>query len=407
MPKHPCEDGLTPACFREYPKWYKQALAYKILHLLLPKQLTKKLPGLMGKPFIGPGAILPPGVIFPPGTIIPPYFTWPANWNPWLYFLFTNAFDPTTIFPEGWTPEDPLPEGVTISPGAVFPPNWTPKQPLPPGVVIPPKVIIPPGWTPKQPLPPGVVIPPEMVFPPDWTPEDPLPPGVIIKPEVIIPSDWTPEEPPPIPYIPNYPALPPEPGASPIPPIYVEPWQPGPITGPAGKITPPENIGTLQYQQGSTTASAIFGDLPDYTKIALVIITQLHVNVKAAYIKIGKIGNPTDTVNIEIWRAIPEFKPDYLVTGGTATPKGAASLPIFALDQPYVLIRFPNTPHLNLLTQYVLLFSRTGPVDPSNHYEVGWQIESPETYFSANAAGTWQVRHGGGLFDVKLYGSAG
>lgn len=119
MPFHPCADGLTPVCFKAYPAWARQALAYKLLHILLPKQLTKNLPGGLNLPFVAPGVIIPPGVEFTPGTVIPP----------------------DVSFPPGWTPADAAPPGVIITPEV---------YPTPPGSGAAPPIYI-------QPFEPGPV----------------------------------------------------------------------------------------------------------------------------------------------------------------------------------------------------------------------------------------------------------
>ena len=146
MPEHPCAEGLSSACFAAYPAWARQALAYKVLHVILPKQLTRRLPKGLGRALIGQGASLPPGLVFPPGMAIPPGFTWPESWNTWLFFYFEGDELPWLVFPEGWTPGDPLPPGVTIAPGAVIPSGWSPKD-HPPAWLIP-------GYTPVK-IPPG------------------------------------------------------------------------------------------------------------------------------------------------------------------------------------------------------------------------------------------------------------
>jgi len=107
--KHPCELGLTPECFRAYPAWARQAFAYKLLHILLPKQVTKNLPRGLNLPFVSPGVVLPPGVELPPGTVI----------------------SPDVSFPSGWRLENPPPEGVIIPPGvSPTPPETGPTPPL-------------------------------------------------------------------------------------------------------------------------------------------------------------------------------------------------------------------------------------------------------------------------------------
>ena len=138
MPEHPCAEGLTSACFAAYPVWARQAFAYKLLHILLPKQLTKMLPRGLNLPMIPPGVVWTPGGVLPPGTIVPP----------------------GTVFPPGWSPGDPAPPGVVIPPGTVFPPGWSPGDPAPPGVQLPPAV---------SPVPPGSgALPPLYVQP--WEP---------------------------------------------------------------------------------------------------------------------------------------------------------------------------------------------------------------------------------------------
>jgi len=151
--EHPCEDGLTPECFEKYPQWASQAFAYRLLCILFPPQITRRLQRLLTGAIVGPGAVIPPGVIPPPGVIIPP----------------------DTEFPPDWTPGDPAPPGVIIPPDTQFPPDWTPGDPAPPGVIIPPDTEFPPDWTPPDPLPPDVLPPP---FDPGQEPPDgPLPPN--------------------------------------------------------------------------------------------------------------------------------------------------------------------------------------------------------------------------------------
>ncbi|MDP2946154.1 MAG: hypothetical protein Q8N61_01715 [bacterium] len=41
----PCAEGLTAACFKAYPEWARKVLAYKLLMLMLPAEVSEKLPG--------------------------------------------------------------------------------------------------------------------------------------------------------------------------------------------------------------------------------------------------------------------------------------------------------------------------------------------------------------------------
>ena len=132
-----CKEGLTQKCFAECPEWAKKAFWYRMLHLLIPAGITRRLPKGLGEALIAPGVEIPPGVIFPPGTTI----------------------SPGTVVPPGWSPADPVPPGITIEPGASFPPGWSPTDPVPPGITIEPGASFPPGWSPGDPLPPGMLPP--------------------------------------------------------------------------------------------------------------------------------------------------------------------------------------------------------------------------------------------------------
>ncbi|MBA7665862.1 hypothetical protein ES703_73936 [subsurface metagenome] len=98
-PDQPCRHGLTPACFRQEPQWAKSAFALRLLHTILPPELSKRLPSILQRPLIAPGVILPPG------------------------------FDPAT-----------LPPGTIITQETDFPTDWTTGDPMPPGVILPPTI---------------------------------------------------------------------------------------------------------------------------------------------------------------------------------------------------------------------------------------------------------------------------
>ena len=103
---NPCLEGLTVDCFKHDPRWAKQAFAYRLLHTITPKKLTRRLPKGLRIALIAPGVAIPPGVDLPPG--------------------------------------------VTVPPGAVIPTTWTPAQPTPPGTQPPP--VTPTGGTPLPPI---------------------------------------------------------------------------------------------------------------------------------------------------------------------------------------------------------------------------------------------------------------
>jgi len=108
---HPCLKRLDADCFRAQPAWAKQAFAYRIVHLLTPKALTKRLPKGLRRALLAPGVVMPPGVDMPPGLVV----------------------GPAGDIPAGWTPGDPLPPGAiplaTAPPGVeesgAAPPTYT------------------------------------------------------------------------------------------------------------------------------------------------------------------------------------------------------------------------------------------------------------------------------------------
>jgi len=161
-----CLKRIDAECFRAHPAWAKRAFAYRLVHLLTPKPLTKRLPKGLRLALVAPGVEIPPGVELPPGVVV----------------------SPGAEVPAGWTAGDPAPYGVTIPPGTVFPPGWTPGDPLPDGVTLDPGATFPPGWTPGDPLPTGAI--PPATYPPGVDPSE----------------------------------------TGPTPPLYVEPWSPGPVT---------------------------------------------------------------------------------------------------------------------------------------------------------------------------------
>lgn len=109
----PCLHRVDAECFKAKPEWAKQAFAYKLVHLLFPPELTKRLPTTLRRALVAPGVIIPPGVELPPG--------------------------------------------VVAAPGAEFPPGWTPGDPWPPGVFEPPE--LPPEVQISGPTPPTFVEP--------------------------------------------------------------------------------------------------------------------------------------------------------------------------------------------------------------------------------------------------------
>lgn len=170
MEDHPCKNGLSPSCYKAYPGWVERALAYKLLQIILPKQIISKIKSGLEVPLIGQGAILPNGVEVPPGSIIPPDLSVPGNWPPWFNLKFHTSKDPRKVFPVGWTIKEPLPKGVEVNPGYVIPENWTPENP--------PHPVYLPGFNPFPNVSDFGASPPLYVG--VWEPGPVTPPGPII-----------------------------------------------------------------------------------------------------------------------------------------------------------------------------------------------------------------------------------
>jgi len=295
MTIHPCADGLTKECFRAYPAWARKAFAYKLLHILLPKQLTKNLPFGLNLPFIPPDVLLPPGVIFPPGTIIPP----------------------DVSFPPGWTPGDPTPEGVII--------------------------------------------------PPDVSP------------------------------------TPPESG--PTPPLYVQPWEPGPVHR-YGVFSPEHfDIGSLLVEQAVTTTSINLGNTTIWSDLAMAIMTWMHAEIRAIDIKVGKFLSPDGYIHLEIWRAGTNYIPIVIAGGGTSQTKTVASLPQFTVGQDYIRFLFPLKPILYVENRYDVVAVSTNTPDGINYLKVGRTTYPTQTCYFKLPDGTWYSQSSG-YFNFRIWGFA-
>lgn len=90
MVDHACKKGLTIECFKAYPSFARQAIAYRMLYTLVPVEVIVLLPNGLGRALISPETSIPTGIEFPPG---------------WVVF-------PEVVFPPGWTLRDPPPPGV-------------------------------------------------------------------------------------------------------------------------------------------------------------------------------------------------------------------------------------------------------------------------------------------------------
>lgn len=153
----PCQKRLDADCFRNNPAWAKQAFAYRLVHLLTPKQLTRRLPKFLRAALIAAGVVVPPGLVLPAGTLVAPGTVLPPVWSPGDPVPAGITVPTGTVFPPGWSPGDPEPDGVTLDPGSAFPPDWTPPDPVPDGLYPTPQV--PPETVATGPAPPTYVAP--------------------------------------------------------------------------------------------------------------------------------------------------------------------------------------------------------------------------------------------------------
>lgn len=133
----PCQERLDAECFRENPTWAKRALAYRLLHLLTPKQITRRLPRGLRLALIAEGVDVPAGLALPDGTVVAPGTVLPSTWSMGDPIPPGVIITTGTVFPAGWTVSDPVPEGVTLEPGATFPAGWAPPDPAPTGLMPP------------------------------------------------------------------------------------------------------------------------------------------------------------------------------------------------------------------------------------------------------------------------------
>jgi len=77
-----CQKAIGRDCFKAYPDFARRAIAYRLLHLLIPPEMSKVLPTKLTDPLIAPGVKIPLDAKFPPGTVIIPGCDFPAGWNP-------------------------------------------------------------------------------------------------------------------------------------------------------------------------------------------------------------------------------------------------------------------------------------------------------------------------------------
>ena len=108
--------GLTPELFKLDPVWFRKAFAYRMLCMLAPPPITRRLQKALFSAAVYPGTVLPPGLILPPGYTLPPGYSFPPGWrpgDPW----------PAGFSPPGVDWNNPSGESVDVS---YFSANWQP-----------------------------------------------------------------------------------------------------------------------------------------------------------------------------------------------------------------------------------------------------------------------------------------
>ncbi len=186
--ENPCRNGLSSACFAEYPEFAHRAFSYRLMQLFIPPNLSRKLLTFLGL------------LILDPETFDP--------------ILETNG-DPA-IDANGQPPSDDEP--------TTSEPVESEHTHLPPGTVIIPDALIPPDWKTGDPMP-------EDTIPPDYYPDDGFDVPAPDEPTDVDPVEPTDDDPtdptdgePGDPTDDDPPYVPPEP--------YFEPFPPGPPTPP-------------------------------------------------------------------------------------------------------------------------------------------------------------------------------
>lgn len=69
---NPCAHGLTPECFRAYPRWAKQAFSYRLMNMITPPAISRRLQKVLKGAWVFPGVVVSPDLDPTPGTVILP-----------------------------------------------------------------------------------------------------------------------------------------------------------------------------------------------------------------------------------------------------------------------------------------------------------------------------------------------
>lgn len=107
MNPHPCRNGIDKTCILAYPEFTRRAIAYRILHVLIPPELYPILSPEIVNPLVGPGSSGIPWGELPPGTIVFPGVRFPKKWKPGYEYPEGVIPPPKKHIPM-ITPESPL-----------------------------------------------------------------------------------------------------------------------------------------------------------------------------------------------------------------------------------------------------------------------------------------------------------
>ena len=167
--ENPCAKGLTPECFKRYPKYAKKVFAYKLLQAVLGSPLSADLQKMLWRHLVQV----------------------PISWMSWEDFIIPDDIPLEEIISDDWDPDDPLPDELTINLNEIIPDDYEEGDELPDGVTIEPGTEIPDDWKVGDEIPAGINIDTSELFPDDWSSGDPLPEGIVINIDVVLPEFWT------------------------------------------------------------------------------------------------------------------------------------------------------------------------------------------------------------------------
>jgi len=231
-------------------------------------------------------------------------------------------------------------------------------------------------------LPPGWVVFPDVKFPPGWTIKDPLPGGVF---------------PPPV-----FSPLLPETGGS--APLFVQPWEPGPIKQSGLLTSGGWSLGTQILSGGTGDSPQSLGDTPERSRIGVVFLLYQDARVGGISIKIGREGAPNDYVRLEIWSEGADQKPSSMVPGGNSEYFHNLQFPSYVDAIEPTTFRFLNNPLISSSINHYLVILRTGQINAVDYYKIRCADLPGGYFYFSNQAGVWGDRQPL-LLEYLIYGT--